>query len=349
MEKANEDRRTFIISRADAIGDVVLTLPVAGVLRALYPHSKIVFLGRSYTRDLIAACRHIDQFLNWDELKTLSKPEAVKILNATGADTILHILPNKDIARLAKQAGIRLRIGTTNRLWHWGTCNRLVRLSRRNSDYHESQLNLKLLRPLGAKPLYSLEEIETLYGVEPDAPIPAASKALLDDNRFNLLLHPKSRGHGREWGLDNFIALVGMLPLDRFNVFVTGTEAERPLLEPLLKAHPSIIDMTGRLSLAEFIHFIAASDGLLASGTGPLHVAAAVGVHAMGIFPPIRPIHPGRWAPIGKHAKVFVQQRSCATCKDTKDCQCILNVPPQEVYDYLLTLQKPGRMGDDSK
>jgi hypothetical protein len=29
----------------------------------------------------------------------------------------------KEIAHLAKKAGIAHRIGTTNRLWHWFTCN----------------------------------------------------------------------------------------------------------------------------------------------------------------------------------------------------------------------------------
>ena len=47
-------------------------------------------------------------------------------------------------------ARIAERIGTTNRIYHWRYCNELVRLSRRNSVYHEAQLNLRLLAPLGA-------------------------------------------------------------------------------------------------------------------------------------------------------------------------------------------------------
>lgn len=329
--------RTFIISRADAIGDVVLTLPVAGVLRELYPGAKIIFLGRSYTEDLIKACVHVDEFLNWDELQKLPAEEAVKKMAGTGADTIIHVLPHPEIARIAKRAGIRQRIGTTNRLYHWWYCNKLVLLSRKNSPYHEAQLNLRLLRPLGAKELYSPEEIGHYYGLRRLTPLPPAIAALPDPGKFNLILHPKSRGHGREWGLDHYIQLINLLPKDRFKIFITGTSAEGRLLEPLLQACPTVTDMTGRLSLAEFITFISRADGLLASGTGPLHLAAALGIHAIGIFPPLRPIHPGRWAPIGPRASVLVKDIDCVACKRTMDCTCIQDIQPAQVKEIWLS------------
>jgi heptosyltransferase-3 len=329
--------RTFIISRTDAIGDVVLTLPVAGVLRQLYPGAKIIFLGRSYTEDLIRACVFVDEFLNWDELQKLSPDEAVKKMADTGADTIIHVLPRPEIARMAKQAGIKQRIGTTNRLYHWWYCNKLVWLSRKNSPYHEAQLNLQLLRPLGAEKLYSLQEIGHYYGLRRLTPLPQEIAALPDPGKFNLILHPKSRGHGREWGLDYYIQLIDLLPKDRFKIFITGTSAEGHLLEPLLQACPTVTDITGRLSLAEFITFISRADGLLASGTGPLHMAAALGIHAIGIFPPLRPIHPGRWAPIGPRASALVKDIDCTACKKTMDCTCIREILPTQVKDVWLS------------
>ncbi|HEY4290750.1 MAG TPA: glycosyltransferase family 9 protein [Puia sp.] len=331
--------RTFIISRTDAIGDVVLTLPVAGVLKELYPDARIIFLGRSYTEDLIRACVNIDEFLNWDEIQKLSSEEAVKKMANTGADTIIHVLPRPEIARMAKRAGIRQRIGTTNRLYHWGYCNTLVRLSRKNSPYHEAQLNLQLLQPLGAKELYSLQEISHYYGLTRLAPLPREIAALPDPGKFNLILHPKSRGHGREWGLDHYIQLIDLLPKDRFKIFITGTAAEGRLLEPLLQACPGVADVTGRMSLGEFISFISSVDGLLASGTGPLHLAAALGIHAIGIFPPLRPIHPGRWAPIGPRASVVVKDIDCTACKKTMDCTCIRDIQPVQVMEMWLRKQ----------
>ena len=328
-------RATFIISRTDAIGDVVLTLPVAGVLRSLYPSARILFLGRSYTKDIIAACEHIDGFLNWDEWRALPVGDAARAMAATGADCIIHIFPDKAIARVAKKARIAERIGTTNRIYHWRYCNVLVRLSRRNSPYHEAQLNLRLLAPLGGRSDYSLEEIGGYYGLTRLAPLPAEIEGLLDRGRFNLILHPKSRGSAREWGLENFGRLVGLLPRERFKVFVSGTAADGQLLAPLLAEYPFVTDLTGRLTLGQLITFLSKADGLIAASTGPLHLAAALGIHALGIYPPIRPMHPGRWAPVGRKARVFVKGGACSACRAGGDCDCIRGIRPEELEGWL--------------
>src|SRR6185436_9656986 len=98
-------------------------------------------------------------------------------------------------------------IGTTNRIYHWLTCNKLVRLGRRHSDLHESQLNIKLAKPLGMDSDISLAEIIDLYGLEKIQPLQPAFKELIDPGKYNLILHPRSQGHAREWGSKNFTTL----------------------------------------------------------------------------------------------------------------------------------------------
>ena len=332
------DNGVFIVSRTDAIGDVVLTLPVAGALRQLYPHCKIIFLGRSYTKDIISACTHVDLFLDWDKIQALPAMQQAQELSATGADIIIHVFPDKQIALLAKKAGIKNRIGTTNRLYHWLTCNNLIKLSRKNSIYHEAQLNLMLLSPLGAKKIYSFEEISKLYGFEKFAGLPVEFSSVLKEKKFNLIIHPKSKGSSREWGLDHFEKLIELLPQQQFQVFITGTSADGDQLQEMILRYPFVINLTGRLTLAQLIAFISVADGLVACSTGPLHIAAASGIHALGIYPPMRPLHPGRWAPVGKKAKVFVLHKLCNDCRKTMNCDCIRSIEPLQVAKYLEAL-----------
>jgi ADP-heptose:LPS heptosyltransferase len=77
---------------------------------------------------------------------------------------------------------------------------------------------------------------------------------------------------------------------------------------------------------------------LVAASTGPLHLAAALGIYALGIYPPIRPMHPGRWAPVGEKAKVFVKEKDCEACRLSADCTCIREIRPQQLVDYLQSL-----------
>ena len=136
--------------------------------------------------------------------------------------------------------------------------------------------------------------------------------------QLNVILHPRSRGSAREWGLANFGQLARLLHQAGHRVLITGTAAEGEELADWLREHAAFLaaDLTGQLRLPQFIAFIAAADGLVAGSTGPLHLAAALGRHALGLYPPIRPMHPGRWAPLGPHAESLVFDRpDCQDCR----------------------------------
>jgi heptosyltransferase-3 len=143
-----QNNPVIIISRTDSIGDVVLTLPMAGIIKQFLPQSNIIFLGRNYTKDVIALSEHVDEFVSYDDILKLNPNEQIDAFKKLNATHIIHVFPVKEIAHLAKKAGIAHRIGTTNRLWHWFTCNVRIKLSRKNSDLHEAQLNTKLLAPI---------------------------------------------------------------------------------------------------------------------------------------------------------------------------------------------------------
>lgn len=325
----------ILISRTDSIGDVVLTLPMAGIIKQFIPKSRIVFLGRNYTKDVIALSAHVDEFISYDEIFKLSPKERVNAFKAIHATHIIHVFPVKEIAQLAKQAKIPNRIGTTNRLWHWFTCNIKVKLSRKNSDLHEAQLNTKLLEPLDIKQEFSLAELAGAYGF---ANIPVLEKqfeSLLSPGKTKVILHPKSKGSAREWGLENFSKLITELDNTRYSVYISGTAQEGELVRPLLEKHPEVTDLTGKLSLQQFIAFIHRCDALVAASTGPLHIAAAIGKKAIGLFSPMRPIHPGRWKPIGNQASYLVFDKDCIDCKKSKDCHCIREIPTQAVIKDL--------------
>lgn len=322
----------IIISRTDSIGDTVLTLPVAGVLKKYFPGIKIGYLGNAYTRPVIEACKWIDDFIDVQDFMSRSIT-----INEQPPEAILHVFPVPAIARRARSVGIPIRIGTTNRLYHWTTCNELVPLSRRNSQLHEAQLNLKLLEPLGITQDFSLDEIGLFFGLDRVQPLPPTFSALIQPDKYNLILHPRSQGSAREWGLSNFIQLIRLLDKDRYRIFISGTKKERPSLQPLFdQAGESVTDITGQMTLHELISFIGACDGLVANSTGPLHIAGAMGKDALGIYPPIRPMHPGRWAPLGPGAKTFVLNKDCSACRDQRSsCQCIMDIDPLLIRDAL--------------
>lgn len=317
----------IIISRTDAIGDVVLTLPMCGILKQYFPNTKITFIGQKYTQPIIETCEHIDTFIDVTQLAQY-KPNA---------DCIIHVFPQKHILKWAYRHKIPVRICTYSRVYAWWYANRLVRLHRKNSPFHEAQLNIKLLAPLGIDKWYSLQEISAYYGMTKLPNLPDFVFNLLDRTKQNWIIHPTSQGSAREWGLEKYKNLIENLKPEYYNVFITGTEKDKVHLGKWLETLPiSVHNLVGKLSLYDLIALISYVDGLVAGSTGPLHIAAALGKKAVGIYPSIRPMHPGRWQPVGKQAQYVSIEKDCTACKKTpQNCVCLQSIGVSTVLEKM--------------
>jgi ADP-heptose:LPS heptosyltransferase len=201
---------------------------------------------------------------------------------------------------------------------------------------HEAQLNFKLLAPLGIKDNFALDLIKEMFAFTKINPLEQNILSLIDKNKINLILHPKSKGSALEWEIPRYIELIKLLPKEKFKVFVTGTIHEKIFLSDIFVQQPEVIDMTGKLDLSQLISFINSCQGLIAASTGPLHIASILNKNVIGLYPSVRPIHPGRWAPIGENAHFITAKMFCENCRTKKNCDCMSTILPQEVAEILL-------------
>ncbi|MDW8334122.1 MAG: glycosyltransferase family 9 protein [Bacteroidia bacterium] len=313
---------SIVVSRTDSIGDVTLTLPVCGAIKRCSPRTKVMFLCSAYTLPIVRACRWVDEAHIW--------PGPIP-----SADAIVHVFPRREIARAALH--IPLRVGTYSRWYHWTTCNRPVRLHRKRSRLHEIELNLKLLRPLF--PDCDLPEASELYGLEVRAPLPPDFESELRAyaaGRPVVLLHPKSKGSAREWPASHWRELHRLLCDGGYAPVVTGVEAEKQAF--VRQAGNDFFFAAGRLDLDALMRLMVESEGLIAASTGPLHISAALGRKALGIYPPMRPMHPGRWGPRGPRARALALDRDCRRCRKSVLCDCVRAISPQAVFEAWRTL-----------
>lgn len=319
--------KRILISRTDSIGDVALTLPMCQALRNKFPAAEIIFIGKNYTRPIVACFTAVDAFWDIDEL--FNQPITSQ-LEQLHTDCIIHVFPNKKLAFLAKKAKIPMRIGTSHRLFHLFTCNERPNFTRKNSPLHESQLNFHLLAPLGITEIPSFEDLQKLVqfkAIETELPswIPTLKNELI-------ILHPKSKGSALEWPVEKYMDLASQLAESGKTVCFTGTEQEGMLFRQFIPVHERILDTTGKLSLEQLIVFISQSKALVACSTGPYHIAGLSGIHAIGLFSMRRPIDPGRWRAIGPNAEFIVFDQMCQTCKKGQQCSCIENIAVSTVF-----------------
>jgi ADP-heptose:LPS heptosyltransferase len=305
---------SIAISRTDSIGDVIVTLPLCGFIKKYSPNTHITFIGRSYTQAIVEACPFVDQFVNFDKHTEIS----LKV------EACVFAFPDKEVMQWVKAQGVKKRIATASRIASWKFANDRVFFSRKNSDLHESQLNFHLLYPFGVKKIPSLEEIRTCHILKPQV----ESTIQLEPNKRSVVFHMLSKGSALNWSLQQYQELAALLPAADFNIYLTGTEEEGVRIRKDFRFDSHIIDLTGKLSLPQLIAFISSCDTLVAASTGPLHIASAVGIRAIGLYPSKRPMHPGRWMPLGSHASYLEDGNS-----EQKE---ILEISPETVLKIIL-------------
>ena len=149
-----------------------------------------------------------------------------------------------------------------------------------------------------------------------------------------VILHPLSKGSAVNWSLSRFEELAMLLIANGLTPVITGTAAEgdRIKANSTLLQNNGVVDATGKLTLTEFILFINNAHALVAASTGPLHIASQLNKPCVGLYTPLRPMHAGRWAPIGQKAQVI----TAAEHPDSGE----LDIPAAQVLDLILAAQK---------
>lgn len=329
----------IIIARIDNIGDVILTLPLAALLKKAFPSCRVTLLTRNYAQAIVLSSQWVDDWLSWDDLSKLPADDAAKQLSVTGADVIIHVLGNEELAKIACKANIRYRIGFLDKhlLYNKKYCNFLPYYPRRGRDKtHHALFPLLCLKFFGLKTRYSLSELTPLTQLTPSNSLPAEFADLLDKSRFNLILHPGSNANATEWSAENFKLLINSLPADKFKIFISGSGAEEQRFADLIAACPQAVNLINKMPLTAFISFIARCDGLVACSTGPLHIAAAVGIHCLGLFVPQRHRDIRCWQPLGPKAEYISKPGVCNKCGKLPACDCINYITTERVKQRLL-------------
>ncbi|SCE65392.1 ADP-heptose:LPS heptosyltransferase [Micromonospora purpureochromogenes] len=281
------DVRRIAVLRANALGDFIFTLPALESLRAAYPEAEIVLLGAPWHAKL------------WRD-----RPGPVdRVLVVPPAPGIRDPGPDEPSAsmddfleRTAKE-GIDLALQV-----HGGGANSNPLMSRLGARVTAG------LRAEDAPPLdrwiryvyYQHEvirylEVVALVGAPATTVIPAlavtdadraeALAVLGEPDRPRVALHPGATDTRRRWPAARFGEVARALHGDGYEVLVTGTPAERELVDAVVvAAGVPVRPQVGTLSLGGLAAAYAGCELVVSNDTGPLHLAGAVGTSTVGIY-----------------------------------------------------------------
>lgn len=301
LVKAAPSHRTWsrvAIVRSDALGDNVLTLPLAGALRRLLPHVEVVWICRPYARPVVVKSKAVHSIRVWEEASM--DAEAEEALFA-GVDAVVFAFPEPRLLAAAARAGVQVRVATGRRWASFRWANRRMWRSRKHTPEHETAQGLRLLHGLGLPARWRFPEREDWRDLM-EWHTSSAGDPVPEGLDGAVLLHPGNHGSANGWSLRRFEDLAKALLAEGVSVVVTGSQQERIALTPWLErmsGTPGFTDAVGAWTLAQLMDAVTQVRCVVASSTGPLHMAAAQGTPTVGLYRSDAPFWPERWGPLG--------------------------------------------------
>lgn len=315
--------KKILVIRLDRIGDVVLSTPVIRALRQNFPQAIIHFLVKEYTLDIVAGNPHINEVCVYGKDK-LEKDYDIAIA--------LH--PGIHQNYLTFISGAYLRIGYASSGGGFFLTN-IVADNSQECSCHEVELTLKAMEALGcfAKNKY-LEIYENKQAKE------FIQHLLLElgifSTDFLVIIHPGARQKYLRWDNEKFSHIAARLMRERkAKVIIIGTPVERKLIEKISLDMPQGLFYCPDLTLSQLISLLSRGNLFIGNSTGPMHIAAALGIPVVAIFGPKHPRDSYlRWGPWSQKSIVVSKKTDCRDCLPAKcrDFKCVHSICEDDVW-----------------
>jgi heptosyltransferase-2 len=336
--------RKILVMRYRFIGDTVLTVPFLRNLRQAYPEARIELMLEPFSGQVLAGCPYVDRIIPF-EFKTIHKYSASsqrgkfagfyhywKLLRQEGYDAAFALKRSLSSALLIRAAGIPRRIGFATE----GRSLLLTDPVPYRQDQHEVQNFLDCLRVLDI-PVHS-DALELWPSEENDAKADKLfSDAGWNKDDLKIIIHAAASLPAKQWPLNRFAAVMKVMQENYGAHFIyTGAAEDAALYQEIERLGPfNGMNLCGTTGLHANLSVYRAAHLFFGVDSGPMHMAAAVGVPVVALF---GPTDERKWGPWGEGHIVITRRLSCYPCKPHKcrDNDCMKKISVEESLDALV-------------
>ncbi|HTL48238.1 MAG TPA: lipopolysaccharide heptosyltransferase II [Verrucomicrobiae bacterium] len=340
-------RPRILVTRADRIGDLVVSTPVFAALREKFPDAWIAALVFAENRELVEGHPALDEVILYDkkgsEKGWLGNFAFSRRLAAKHFDAVIHLHSTNRMHWAGYLAGIPVRIGW-DRKCSWALTHPRKDVKSEGKK-HEALYNFELLEDFG---IWPPQELETHFTLSPKARRSVEELFFqlgIPADKPLLVLHPTASCPSKMWPASRFAELADLAARKYgATIVLVGSDKDRQVSAEIAAAcSASVCDLGGRLSLSMLGVLLRESAALVSNDTGPVHIASAVGTPVVSIFGRNQPgLSPARWKPLGKNARVVWRDVGCHPCL-AHDCRInFLCLDVISVSDVLRELESLG-------
>lgn len=280
--------RKIAVLRANALGDLIFTLPALEALRTGYPDAEIVLLAKHWHREFL--CDRpgpVDRVVVIPPYPGVGMPADANVDQARIDHFFVEMQAERFDLALQLHGGGGNSNPFTRRLGARVTAGLQAADAPpldRNVPYQYFQREqlryLEVAAVVGA-PLVPVDP----RLVVTDADRAEARRVLPLSEKPLAVIHPGVGAIDRRWPEEKFAAVGDLLHGAGAEVAVTGSESEREIAEAVAAhAQVPVHNLAGKLTLNGLTGILERAAVVVANDTGPHHLAAAVGTATVGIY-----------------------------------------------------------------
>jgi heptosyltransferase-2 len=303
--------RKILIRGPNWVGDSVLAIPAMKAVRARFPDAEITLLVRPWVAGLFSSAPFVDKV--WAEEKPAGLADWIRITRQmrTLEFDLALLLPNSFESALMMFLGrVPQRVGYATDGRQWMLTNPVTAKAKSG---HQVNYYMDLAKVLSAKTDRPSIEIEATTQERENARALLATEGIARGSRFLVLNPGAAYGSAKRWHEDRFADVADKLAAELdLQVAIIGSEAERPIATEIrfrLKRKTALL--SGRTSLETLIGVLAESSLMITNDSGPMHIAAALGVPTVAIFGSTDETVTG---PYGPRTRIVKHPVDCSPC-----------------------------------
>jgi heptosyltransferase-2 len=330
--------KRILVTRTDRIGDVLLSTPVIKGLRRSFPRSHIAVVVRPYARDIVLGNPYLNEVIIYDKYGRQRSPfrsiAFAWALRKKRFDLALILHPTNRMHLVTFLAGIKKRVGFNRKLGFLLTDK--IEHKKQQGQKHELEYTLDIVRYLGIKP----EDKDLFMPIRKDSEIyieEFLSHQGYREGEKIIALHPAASCPSKVWPKERFAQVADRLSLElKAKIIIVAAASDVDISSSFSALlHCPWIDATGKTSVSQLASLLRRCSLFISNDSGPVHIAATLGVPTVAIFGRSQPgLSPRRWGPVGRPSIILHKDSSCASCL-AHNCQndftCLKAISVQEV------------------
>ena len=315
--KTNYNQLRILIVRPDRIGDVVLSTPIPREIKKFYPDSYIGVLLREYTKDIYVNNPNVDQIIIDLEKKDINSIiQLIKEIRSLKFTQAFMLLPTERMNWILFFSGIKHRIGVGHKFYQFVTNTKSVYRRKYIPLRHEADYCMDMARKIGV--ISDNLDTEIYLNNEEKAFVSLLKEKFSKGQKFLIGIHTTSGNSVPNWKVQTYLDLIIKLEsLNNVQIVITDLQIPEEIINITEVEYPE------QKTLRDLIHIISSLDLLIASSTGPTHIAAALKIPTITMFCPLPACSPELWSPKGNKAvNILPSKNYCGVICSGNPKQC---------------------------